>query len=463
MNARRVVIWVVFLAVAVALYFLSGAVDRRSQEHERQANRLVQMEDPLNIQSLEISGADMPQALRIERRDQEHRWELVKPVVYPADGMQVGQLLSTVLESQIKSRISDPGDLAQFGLKPPDFKLSLAGRGGDQAELWVGHLSPTKEFAYATVPDSGEVWLVPPLVRGAVNRTLFEMRDKAVLDFVVNQVRKVELNSGGQVLQLTRQKGGAHPVWHFADGGEADPEAVEDLLYLVHGLMAVDFLDQGIDPAKMGLTGPTGGVVLELEGGAKKGLVMGGMVSGREERYLRRLSGGPVMVVKQSSLERLKQMNRFKLSQRRLFKVERDQVVALSLARGGQTLEYAKQGGQWVRTLPPGDKKSGETASLLVWDLVNLKWRKLLGTSGPAGLDKPAIVIKLTIEPSVTPQGQAATVMVKELILGQVDQASGLLRARLKGDERIFGLDKGLLQDLPPLPAPDSKAPGGSR
>jgi len=204
-------------------------------------------------------------------------------------------------------------------------------------------------------------------------------------------------------------------------------------------------------------------VVLELEGGGKKGLVIGGQVTGRDERYVRRLDGGPVMVVKKTSLERFGQMTRFKLSQRRVFKVERDDVVALSVERGGQAIEFAKEGGQWVRTQPPGDEKSGEVASLLVWDLVNLKWQKLLGATGLAGLDKPIAVIKLTIKLPATQEGKAATVMVKQLILGQVDKASGLLGAQIKGDDRVFGLDAGMLKGLPTLPKNDTKAPAGPK
>jgi hypothetical protein len=462
-SGRRALIWLVLLAVAVGVYFLTEAVDRRVEEQDLAAKSLVSLTDPLNIQTLSLSGAEMPNAVVIERRDKEHRWEMTQPVVYAADGMQVGQMLSTVLESRIVRRIDKPGDLKQFGLDPPAFKLVLTSRKGDKAELLVGNLSPTKEFAYAMRPGSGQVWLVPPLVRGAVNRSLFELRDKVALDFVVNQVEKAEFDLGERSLKLVREKGGAKPIWRFADGDEADPTAVEDFLFMVHGMMAVDILDQGIHPDKMGLTKPWGKVVLTMADGKQAGLLIGSRVTGRDERYLRRLSGGPVLVVQKASLERLAQVDRFQLSHRRVFRIERDDVVALGVQQDGHTTQYAKEGGRWVRTSPPGDEKSGEVASLLVWDLVNLKWQKLLGTSGPAGLDKPNIVIKLTIKPPATEKNTAATVMVKELVLGQVEKGSGLLSARVPGDERIFGLKADLLQGLPPLPGKDTKAPAGPK
>ena len=463
MTPRKIIIWLLFLAVAGTLYFMSEAVDRRSQEQERESNRLVHLSDPLNVVSFSISGKEIPKTIRIERRDAEHRWEMVKPVLYEADSMQVGRLISTVLDGQIKGRIEKPGDLKQFGLDPPAIKLTLTDRQGDQAVLWLGHLSPTKEFAYASAPGKNEVWLVEPTLRGAVNRSVFELRDKSVLDFVVNKVEGLELNTGKQPLKLKRLQGGADARWQFSDGAEADASAVEDVLLVVHGLMAVDFLDQGIDLKKMGLEEPSGGVVLAMEGGGKKGLLIGGKVTGRDERYVRRLSGGPVMVVKERSLDRLRRVTRFSLSQRRLLRFPREAAVALSVERGGRKLSYAKRGGVWVRTQPPGDEKSGEAASLLVWDLGNVKWQKILGAGGLLGLDKPAAVITLTLENPSGQEGKAPTVQKQVLILGRIDKKSGLLAAKVKGDDRVFGLAADFMDNLPKLPKDDSTAPKGQK
>lgn len=445
MNPRRLVTWLLFLAVAAALWFMSEAVDQRAEEAENQTKRIVRLDDPLNVRSFEISGTQVPKTIRIERRDKEHRWVITAPVEWEADGLAVGRLLSAVMEGKIAQRIKAPGELKQFGLAPPDFKLTLTDRSGDQAVLLLGELNPDEKFTYGAVPGGKEVWMLAPQVRGAVDQTMFELRNKVVLDFVVNQVTSINLNTGKTTLGLKRIRGGAQPLWKFADGAEADSETVEDLLFQVHGLRTLDFMDEGIKPELMGLAPPSGLVELGLAKGGQQSLALGGPVPGRDETYLRRQAGGPVMVVKSASLAPLRQINRFQLSQRRLLRFDRDLAVALSVKRGGMVIKYTKEQGRWRRTQPPGDLKSGEVAALLAWDLGNLKWRKILDKNAALGLDKPQAVITLTLQT----KAEAGTVENRVLSLGKVDKASGLLAVWIPGDKRIFGLKADFLSSLP--------------
>ncbi len=454
MTPRRLIIWVLFLAIAAALWFMSEAVDQKAEEAEDRGNRIVSLEDPLNVQSFTISGAAVPKPIQIERRDKEHRWVLTQPVKWEADGMAVGRLLTAVLEGKIAERIKDPSGLKQFGLKPPQVELTLTDRSGDQAVLWLGELNPDKKFAYAAAPGSKEIWMLDPKVLSAVNQTVFELRNKVVLDFVVGQVSGLRLSGGQQPLELKRSKGGAQPVWQFADGAECDSEAVEEVLFKVHGLRTLDFIDLGINPELMGLAAPSGQVGLSFAKAGSQGLILGGPVPGRDETYLRRAAGGPVMVVKSASLAPLKAVTRFQLSQRRLFKFPRENAVALSVKRGGVVIKYAKDEGQWRRTQPPGDLKTGQVGALLAWDLGNLKWQKILDKNRALGLDKPQAVITLTLRA----EGEAGTVQKKVLTVGQVDQASGLLAVTKPGDQRVFGLKADFIKSLPRPPLTDNKA-----
>ncbi|RJX34466.1 MAG: DUF4340 domain-containing protein [Desulfarculus sp.] len=461
MTPRRLIIWLIFLAAAVSLYFISDALDNRAEKTTAQHNRLVNLSDPLGVQSLELSGVATPKTIRIERRDKQHGWEMVTPVRYPADGAMVGQLLSAVVEGKIQRRIQDPGSLKQFGLLPPILKLVLTDRSGSKAVLWLGELSPNKEFAYASAPGADQVWMLSPALFEAVNRTALDLRDKRALDFVLSQVESLELAVGKTNLALKRVRGGADPLWRLADGGEADSEEVEDLLLKLHGLRAVDILDEGILPQRMGLEPPSGKVVLGLAGGGRKGLVLGGKVKERDETYLRRLAGGPVLLIKSASLDPLRAVTAFQLQQRRLLRFQRDQATALSLQRGAQTLKFARDKGGWLRSQPPGDARSGESVSSLIWSLGEIKWQKILGKGNLLGLDKPQAVITLTIQAAdKKPQAKTSQMALK---LGAVDPVSGLLAVQVAGDERVYGVKTDLLKGLPPAPPAPGKPPEGKK
>lgn len=461
MTARRLIVWLIFLAAAVSLYFMSDALDNRAAKTQTQRDGLITLSDPLNVQSLELSGVATPKTIRIERREKQHGWEMLTPVRCPADGVVVGQLLSAVVEGKIQRRLNDPGNLKQFGLQPPILKLVLSDRSGSKAVLWLGERSPNQEFVYASAPGVNQVWMLSPAVLAAVNRTVLDLRDKSALDFVLSQVESLELSAGKTQLSLKRVRGGADPLWKLADGSEADSEEVEDLLLKLHALRAVDILDEGIIPQRMGLEPPAGKVVLGIAGGGPKGLLLGGKVAGRDETYLRRQSGGPVLVLKSAALAPLRTVTAFQLQQRRLLRFKRDQATALTLQRGAQTLEFGKPKGVWLRTKPAGDVRSGEGVYGLVWALSELKWQKILGKNAQLGLDKPQAVITLTIQAAgKKPPAKPKQVVIK---LGQVDPASRLLAVQVGGDEQVYGVKTDLLKDLPSAPAAPGKTPDGKK
>ena len=47
MKGKRLVIWLIFLGVAAALYLLSGQVDERHEQAEKESKRLLTLADPL--------------------------------------------------------------------------------------------------------------------------------------------------------------------------------------------------------------------------------------------------------------------------------------------------------------------------------------------------------------------------------------------------------------------------------
>ncbi len=468
MKPRVLIIWVALLALAAGGYFYSQRRQASVEKVKDQESRLVTaLADPLNVQTLEFNGTEAPKPMRVERRDAEHRWVLTTPVDYEADGMAVGRVIGSLLDARIKERVQPKGPLADFGLEPPRMAITLTDRQGAKSEVLLGDLSPSKEYLYAALPGAEEVLLLPASVRSEAVRTLFDLRSKSVLDYVVTDVKRVDFAAGDSSLTLTRQSAGADPKWTLPGQGEASSKAVDDLLYQIHGLQAVSILDEGINPARMGLDKPSQTITLTREDGSTLGLAVGGLTPGGEERYLRRLAGGPVLVVKNESLNRLKRQPK-DLLERRVLIFERDQVSELTVQREGNELVFQKKDGVWRRSTPPGDEKNGEAGSLFLWDLQDLKWESILPPAEAKGLDKPSAVIILTLAAPAKTQGSAQTKTFK-LTLGQPPDkaagAAGLMAAKVEGDSRIFGIIPSFAKNIPALdekPVPPA-SPGGAK
>ncbi|MFZ5586732.1 MAG: DUF4340 domain-containing protein [Thermodesulfobacteriota bacterium] len=457
MRAKQLIIWLVALAAAAAAWFITEQVEERQAQEEEASRRVVSLTEPLGVQTVELGGSQFPQPVRIERQEERQRWVLTQPISYPADGLAVGRLIGSLLDARTKDRLPKPDNPAQFGLEPPRLSVALTDRKGGRSEVLVGGLSPSRDLVYLAPPDRGEVWLAPAELNGALGRSLFDLREKTVLDFVVADVERLEMKLSGQPLTLTRQRGGAEPAWTLEGHGAADPRAVEDLLFQIHGLQALDFIDQDIDEAKLGLKPPAGRIVLGLaksgqaEQAEQAGLAVGAAAPGQDRRQVRRLAGGPVMAVAAESLARLERKP-LDLIERHVLKIERGQVRGLKLRSGGRELAFTRGEDGWRRLGAEGGEKPDDKVDLLVWDLASLKWEQVLAP-GEHGLDQPQAVLEISLE---TADGQSAS---RTLSLGRVDPASGLLAVRVAGDERVLGVRPDLPDRLPGQAQKDKDQP----
>ncbi len=461
MKPRQLIVWLVLVAVAATAYILISRRDQQQAAQKERAARIMALDDPRLVASLEISGSKVKHPIKIERRDKEHRWALLTPVKTDGDGVVIGKVAATLMTATVARRLSAQKDLAPFGLDPPHYRLKLVTKDGVAKTLLVGKVSPTREYVYAALPGSREVLLLPSDQGRAMFVGLFDLRSKSVLDFVVSDVVRLELQSPGQAkpLVLVRKIGGARPDWRFKDGSRVDPEAMVDLLYQVHGLQAVGFEDPPFDPAAKGLESPRGMVVMGLQSGQRAGILIGKKTKDQQHSYVRRLSGGSLMVVKELSLERLRRKPE-QLAYRRPWELDRRDVVRLTVQVGKKSTTYARPEGRWVRTQPPGDHKSGEAASLLVWDLANLHWQKILPAGGDYGLVSPRAVIVLTLQ-TPAPKGKPAPKCEPRVLkVGKVDPASKLLAIKVDGDDRVFGVKPELIKSIPGLDPGKSPRPG---
>jgi hypothetical protein len=446
-KLRKVLAWLFVLAVAAGSYFYTVHQSEEAAKQEEAASKALSLSDPLNIEAIELSGEDYPKPVRIERRDKEHKWQMVKPVDWTADGVKVGNLLDTLLGIHRQRTLQDQKDLDQFGLKPPRVEVRLWDRKGGTAQLLIGDESPSKEFFYAApLETKGEVWLLPGKERRQISLTLFDLRDKSALEFVVANVKGIKLERDGKVeMNLLRKNQNGAETWSFADGKKASAEEVRDWLFQIHGVRVMDFVDTGIDEKAMGLTKPVMRLTLDMAGGSRLGLTRGKKAKTGAESYVRRLGGGPVMVVKDKLLEVLNKTSK-DLAYRKVWELERQQVVALDVTGpDGKTRSYAKDEGKWRQIEPPGKEKEATAAALFIYDLQDLKFEQTLGGKKDYGLDSPQW--KITIKQQL--KDKPGQIRAQTLLIGKISGKNGLLPAQVKGDPRVFGLKPELLKSIP--------------
>ena len=453
MKAKQLLVWLLVLAAAAAAYYLSEMAADKSEQAEQAAKKVVRLKEPLQVQRVEFSGKDYAKPIRIERRPKEHRWVITQPLEYPADNLMVGALIDRLFAARSRSALQDPGPLSEYGLEKPAVKLTLMDAQGFKSELILGDKTPDGSRVYAKLGHNRDVLLLPAGEKSQFAKNLFDLRDKTALDFILSDVSKVELSKGDKSIVLKRKKGGVDSEWEFADGVEASSEEVESLLSRVHALKAKGFQDQGFDLAKLGLEPAQASLKLTMSDKGKTksdGLLLGGPAPKGVALPMRRISGGPVMQMDQGAKEIWAQ-TRFNLTERRIFRVERNNIDSLEIVQNGKKLAFAKKDGDWQRTEPKGEKQDGDACSMFTWDLADLKWQKVLNKAENL-LAKPRAVIKFSLRASKAGDDGKAESKNYMLTIGQKDAKTGLLAVKAEGNDSIYGIKSEFWDKMPVYP-----------
>lgn len=198
--------------------------------------------------------ADAISRLRLVRGDETivlvregDDWRLTEPVEAAADASEVRFVLDRLAELAGGREL--PGeDLSQYGLEPPRAELEVQLSSGASYTLALGDEAPTGYRTYIQQPGG------PPLVGQAsladvVEVELGALRERRVLGFAPEDVRRVRLSSPAGVLDVT---GSGHD-WFIAGWSRANVLKVEDLLYNLRG---VRFLSFSPDTAPDGIAEP---------------------------------------------------------------------------------------------------------------------------------------------------------------------------------------------------------------
>jgi hypothetical protein len=329
--------FVVLLVVAVALgawYFLVEADrDPLAEEPRESAFNLT----PGTLEEIEVT-AESGAVTRVLKTD--GAWRIVEPAALDADVGQVNALVSTLESLEIQQTIDDaPASLAPYGLAPPRFSLAFRAAGESaMRRLNVGNTTPTGGDVYAAIEGQPALVLIAGYLQDALNRTTFDLRDKAVLK-IARDVDAIRVErTGAPALTVARQEND----WRLTAPVEAraDFSAVDGLVSRVlQAQMKAITSEEASDLPAWGLDRPQATVTFTA--GATQASLLIGAKADETTVYARDAARSLVFTLDATLLDELaKDPVDFRMKD--LFLFRSFNALGLDLTVDGKTLTFVK-------------------------------------------------------------------------------------------------------------------------
>jgi len=278
MNPRNTgILLLLAAALGAFIYFyeIRGAESRR--EAAEREKRLFAGVEQSAIEWIALAPPGRPPA-RVERR--EGAWRMVEPVDFPADAFSADNLASTLATLGSESVLEEPGPPDEYGLGD-GARVVRFSVGGKEHELRLGKDSPVGQNTYAST-GSGAIYTIARYKAASFDKKPDDLRDKRVLDFDRDSIRRVVASwPGGRVVLEREEKPAepeakkaeaeakpappARPGWRLVEpiAARADDEAVDEMLSDLSLLRAEGFVDDPPPDAAAGLAPPAFEIALE--------------------------------------------------------------------------------------------------------------------------------------------------------------------------------------------------------
>ncbi len=388
---------IVFLVLGAYVYF----VELERARKEAQKDLLVAF-DKDKVEEVILTYPDREIHLN---KDIAGKWTITKPINTEADDTTVENLVNAIAECEVEKVFDEvPEDLAPYGLDTPNATVKVKLKEGQEVPLlFVGGTTPVGFKTYVRKGDEKKIFLTPSSFHYGTNKKVKDLRDKKIIDFTDEEVKKIEITNVDKEILLTNNG----EDWKIGDplAYKADVAEVHSFLSSLRSVQAQDFIDNATaDSLIYGLTPPNLTVSLYLgEDEAKKTVLVGGEKpepGGEKKRYLKRGEKDIVYVVGDWVLKDLnKDVN--DLRDKTVFTFDQEKATKIEVKRkDGETFALAKgKDEKWTVVGKEGEKPKETVLQQFIGDLQELRGYEIAADSpsdlSPYALNAPDLTISV--------------------------------------------------------------------
>ena len=380
----------------------------------------------------------------------ENTWAMTHPLAVRADTQEIETLLTALSSLQVSTFEADwTGEasalaLEKYGLHPPRLSVILKSEKGTLG-LHIGaenYVKPEHRNAIYTVADD---------ISAQLDKSVFDLRDKRVLDFQRTATTRIEIERKGQVSFASREtEGNANIVcvknfddtWDLKTPIEtkAELQAIDDLLFGVDSLEAVEFVaDSDAHLGLYGLDSPAMQVSFTQRGAEKPAVLL---IGNRKDDavYVKSGDSPQVSLVKRALIDNVARGVAW-LRDKQILNFGIDDVNRFALKSDDVSLTCQRLGTNWRLTAPVQEDANNAEINAIIYALEDLRVEEFLVHAPNAtttGLNPPQMQVTLGLR-----DGKGYVLQIGE------GDASGRFYARLQHEPDVtFLVDSALIPKL---------------
>jgi hypothetical protein len=273
-SYKRTLIFLILLAALAGFYYV---YEIRGGETRREAERTEKLLFSFKPDEATRLALKRKSGTIVAAREGEG-WRIEEPVSAPADGGKITEALNALADLEYDRDLGEQGDLESFGLSEPAVTAEIGGDRGRLAALSLGATTPEGSKLYAMLPEQPSIYTVPSSAKSTIDLSLFDLRDKTVLDFSIPDVSRVSVAREGQTLTVEKRPEDGWvmtaPERHSADIGRVTGALDSIRLARVKKFVeeeAVNLKPYGLDPPSVRVELVVGGMARSLSFGKRTG------------------------------------------------------------------------------------------------------------------------------------------------------------------------------------------------
>lgn len=328
-------------------------------------------------------------------------WQMTAPIAVPASQNDAEAIANVLSDLQVVRVVEEnPADVKTYALDAPRIEVAFKANGGKTAgKLLVGSKTATGGNLYARRDDQTRVVLIGQYHEGSLNKSTFELRDKAILKLDRTKVDGVDVTFNGKTFEFAKAGGDWRMTKPFA--ARADYSAVEALVTNVDGTQMKSVVATAATEAdlkKFGLDKPQASVSAHL-GSARATLLVGGRAEDTS-LYVRDGSKPDVYTTDGTIIDNLRK-TADDYRKKELFDFRAFNATRVEAIRGGQSVVFERVKGtpdKWRRVSPSAADADTTKVEAFLTGLADVRANSFVEGPTNIGLDTPVMTVVVKFE-----------------------------------------------------------------